>query len=197
MEAPKRLLGDSLFAQAIADLKSLGAEIVEIDELELSLPNFLRLLNLDMKKDLPAYMSNYANDSITLRTVADVVEYNAKDSLKTMPYGQRLFRGIVADTGDNLFLERIKDTLKQNGSAYFDTPLREHKLNAFLSINNRHAGFAAVAEYPALTVPMGYTSEGEPKGLTFISSRLREKQLLEWGYVYEQATQRRKRPANY
>ena len=43
-------------------LKQQGAEIVEIEEEELGLPNFVRLLNLDMKKDLPAYMENYAND---------------------------------------------------------------------------------------------------------------------------------------
>mgnify|MGYP001953159742 CR=1 FL=1 len=47
-----------------------------------------------------------------------------------------------------------------------------HNLDGFLSINNYHAAFAAVAEYPALTVPMGYTEEGEPKGLTFNASSL-------------------------
>ena len=195
--APKRFMEDSLFVLALEDLKNQGAEIVEIDEMEMGLPNFIRLLNLDMKKDLPAYMANYANDSIKMQTVSDFVEYNTMDSLKTMPYGQRLFRGIVSDNGDNLFLERIKDTLKQNGKTYFNTPLRDLKLQGFLSINNRHAGFAAVAEYPAITVPMGYTNEGEPKGLTIISTRLREKQLLEWAYVYEQATKKRVPPANY
>ena len=72
-----------------------------------------------------------------------------------------------------------------------------HKLDGFLSINNYHAGFAAVAEYPAITVPMGYTSEGVPKGLTFIGKRLKEKQLLEWAYAYEQASKARVVPQNY
>jgi amidase len=51
-----------------------------------------------------------------------------------------------------------------------------------------------VAEYPAITVPMGYTKEGKPKGLTFIAKRLQEKMLLEWAYVYEQASKARKAP---
>ena len=192
--APKRLLKDTLYLNALAVLKNQGAEIVEIDEEKLGLPNFLRLLNLDMKKDLPTYLENYANKDIGLKSVADVMEYNLQDSIATMPYGQSLFKGIVEDQGDSLFLERIKDTLNTNGKQYFDIPMRNHKLDGFLSINNYHAGFAAVAEYPAITVPMGYTKEGKPKGLTFIAKRLQEKMLLEWAYVYEQASKARKAP---
>ena len=195
--APKRLYEDSLYVQALEVLKQQGAEIVQIEGEQLGLPNFLRLLNLDMKKDLPAYMENYANADISMRTVADMVAFNLKDSTSTMPYGQRLFEGIVADEGDDEFLERIKDTLKTNGRLYFDTPIKASQLDGILSINNYHAGFAAVAEYPALTVPMGYTGEGVPKGLTFISTRLREKQLLEWAYVYEQASKMRVAPKGY
>ena len=51
-----------------------------------------------------------------------------------------------------------------------------------------------MAEYPAITVPMGYTKEGKPKGLTIIAKRLQEKMLLEWAYVYEQASKARKAP---
>lgn len=195
--APKRLMEDSLYVNALEVLKQQGAEIVEIEEEKLGLPNFIRLLNLDMKKDLPAYMESYANKNIEQRTVSDVMAYNIKDSLNTMPYGQKLFQGIAEDTGGAEFLERIKDTLKTNGRQYFDIPMKTHNLDGFLSINNRHAAFAAVAEYPALTVPMGYNKNGEPKGLTFIAKPLEEKQLLEWAYVYEQASKARKAPKNY
>lgn len=44
---------------------------------------------------------------------------------------------------------------------------------------------------------MGYTVEGKPKGLTFIGKPLKEKQLLDWAYNYEQAFKRRKTPINY
>ncbi|MEO1033580.1 MAG: amidase family protein [Bacteroidota bacterium] len=195
--APKRFLEDTLYAKAIDVLKQQGAEIVEIEEEQLGLPNFLNLLNLDMKKDLPSYMENYADKSIALRTIADVMAFNLKDSLKTMPYGQKLFQGIVDDKGDAVYLEQIKDTLSTNGKQYFDRPMNQYELDGFLSINNSHAAFAAVAEYPALTVPMGYTGEGVPKGLTFIAKGLQEKQLLEWAYVYEQASKARVSPKNY
>lgn len=195
--APKRLLEDSLYTKALGVLKSKGAIIVEIEEEKLGLPNFLRLLNLDMKKDLPAYMEGYANKDISMRTIEDFMVFNLKDSLTSMPYGQNLFKGISNDKGDADFLAKIQDTLKTNGRAYFDKPMQAQNLDGFLSINNYHAGFAAVAEYPAITVPMGYQDNGRPMGLTFISGRLGEKQLLEWAYVYEKASKARIAPKNY
>lgn len=195
--APKRLLKDTLYVNAINILKHQGAEIIEIDERQIGLPNFLSLLNLDMKKDLPAYLSSHANDGVKVKSVEDVIAFNKNDSVNSMPYGQKLFNGIVADNGTADFLEKIKDTLHNNGKRYFDLPFHDNKLDGFLSINNYHAGFAAVAEYPAITVPMGYTKEGVPKGLTFIGSRLQEKFLLQWAYAFEQASKKRLTPANY
>lgn len=195
--APKRLLKDSLFMSALSVLKAKGAIIVEVEETKIGLPHFLNLLNIEMKHDLPLHLNNYGNKEIEVHSVADVVNFNKKDSVNRMPYGQKLFKGIVAETGDKTYLERVKDTLKTNGLQFFNVPMQTHNLDAYLSINNYHAGYAAVAEYPALTVPMGYTKKGAPKGLTFIAKRLQEKQLLEWAYVYEQATKHRQMPKNY
>lgn len=195
--AVKRLMEDSLYVEAIDKLNELGATIVEIDETEVSLPNFLRLLNLDMKKDLPAYMSNFANPSVKISTVQDVIDFNTQDSINFMPYGQALFRGIVADKGDAQYLRRIKDTLKTNGRKFFEQPFNEDNLDGFLSINNYHAGYAAVAEYPAITVPMGYAENGAPKGLTIIARPNQEKNLLKWAKSYEQASKKRIAPADY
>lgn len=75
--------------------------------------------------------------------------------------------------------------------------MKAFQLEGFLSINNYHAGFAAVAEYPAVTVPMGYAENGSPKGLTFIAQPKQEKQLLTWAYSYEQASKKRESPKNY
>jgi amidase len=195
--APKRFLEDSLFRNAVEVLKSQGAEIVEIEEEDVDLPNFINLLNLDMRKDLPLYLENFANEEISFRTVEDIMAFNKLDSALAMPYGQNLFKGIVEDKGDDDVLKRIKDTLKTNGKQFFDIPMAEYNLDGYLSINNYHAGQAAVAEYPAITVPMGYTEEGVPKGLTFIGKRLQEKLLLEWAYVYEQASKMRVSPEGY
>ena len=54
----KSLKSDSLYMRAVADLIKAGATIIEYEAEEIDLPNFLRLLNLDMQKDLPEYFQN-------------------------------------------------------------------------------------------------------------------------------------------
>ncbi len=193
----KNLMEDSLYIKAISVLKQQGTEIIEIDEEKINLPDFLRLFNLDMKKDLPEYLNKYADASVVVSSVNDVIAFNKTDSLKIMPYGQSLFEGIVADQGTDEDLEKIKNTLFTNGTHFFEIPMEKFQLNGVLSINNHHAGFAAVAGYPAITVPMGYTEEGEPEGLTFIGTPLLEKFILQWAYNYEQASKARVSPVNY
>ena len=194
--AIKALMEDSLYVRAINDLKNAGAEIVQFEAEEIDLPNFIRLLNLDMKKDLPAYLKNYGGE-VDYKSVQDVINYNDQDSLNRAPYGQALFLGIVKDSASEKEFAAIKDTLKDNGTRFFEKPMKEHDLDAVLSINNYHAGYAAVAKYPAITVPMGYTSENQPKGLTFIGKPFTEEQLLKFAYIFEKTTKRRKTPANY
>ncbi|SFZ93007.1 amidase [Flaviramulus basaltis] len=193
----KLMEDDTLYVNALNVLKQQGAEIIEIDEEKIDLPGFIRLLNLDMKKDLPKYLKNYADKNAEVSSVNDVINFNKKDSLNSMPYGQRLFEGIASDSATNEEFDSIKMILKNNGKQFFNVPIKAHKLDGFLSINNYHAGFAAVAEYPALTVPMGYTNKGVPKGLTFITEPLCEKELLKWAYIYEEASGMRKAPMHY
>lgn len=193
----KRLLEDNEYKNAIAVLKSQGAEIIEINEEKVDLPEFIRLLNLDMKKDLPEYIKTSGSSKLGVKSISDVMTFNQKDSANVMPYGQMLFKGVNEDNATEKELEAIKKTLYTNGTMYFDTPMKANNLDGILSINNYHAAFAAVAEYPAITVPMGYNANGAPKGLTFIAERLKEKMLYQWAYAYEQASKVRKAPKDY
>ncbi|MGC1631858.1 MAG: amidase family protein [Gelidibacter sp.] len=193
----QELMKDSLYFRAIADLKTKGALIIEIDEDKVELPGFLRLLNLDMQNDFSNYIKSSGDPKLPIKSVADVMAFNEKDSIVRMPYGQNLFAGIVADSTTDKEFDAIKNTLKTNGRLFFDAAMKKHNLDGFLSINNFHAGFAAVAEYPAITVAMGYSESGEPEGLTFISKPFSEKLLLGWAYSYEHVSKRRVAPKNY
>ncbi|MGB8706127.1 MAG: amidase family protein, partial [Gillisia sp.] len=193
--AIKGLMKDSLYVRALQDLKDAGAQIVEFDADKIDLPNFTRLLNLDMKKDLPAYFKDYG--AVNYKSVNDVVKYNEQDSTSRAPYGQALLLGVVNDSADNATYKAIKDTLMQNGRKFFDVPMSKYSLDGILSINNYHAGFAAVAQYPAITVPMGYAENNAPEGLTFIGKPFQEQELLKWAYNYEKSSKRRKSPENY
>lgn len=190
------LLQDSIYNSNVNKIKEAGATIVEVNPPRVGLPGFLTLLNIDMKYDLPHYLKSDADKNVTVTSVKDVIDFNVKDSILRAPYGQQLFEGIVKDTTSKKQLESIKVTLKENGRSYFNA-LKEENLDAILSINNYHSAYSAVAEYPNLTVPMGYKESGEPISLTFVGLPKTEGKLLILGYAFEQLTKVRKSPENY
>ncbi len=190
---------DSIYKHSVNRLKEMGAKIVAFTPPEVQMNGFLSILNIDMRNDLPAYLKAHVKnkDAVKITSIADAVEFNAADSLVRIPYGQALFEGIVADSTTVEGLEEIKTRLEKNGRLFFDAALDKYKLDAVLSINNYHAGFAAVAKYPALTVPMGYKESGEPISLTFIGKQFSEAELLRMGAAFEKATKVRKIPKGY
>ena len=107
-----------------------------------------------------------------------------------------MFDGIVADSTTVEQLQEIKKTLMANAREYFGA-LDKENLDAILSINNYHSAFSAVAEYPNITVPMGYKDSGEPISLTFIVRPKEEARLLILGTAFERITKHRKLPVNY
>ena len=193
----KDLLKDTLYANAVEILKKKGAKIFELESKESELNGFLTLLNIDMRNDLPKYLKNNASKKLSISSVQDVIDFNKKDSILTMPYGQALFYGIVGDTTNTEGFERVNSSLAIKGKQYFEDDFYNHSLDAILSINNYHAAEAAVAKYPALTVPMGYTVEGQPKGLTFIAKPMQDNELIELAANYETASKERKVPEGY
>ena len=192
----KSLLTDSIYAVTIEKLRKVGAELIEITPPEVALKGFLTLLNIDMKHDLPEYLAEHADKNILVKSINEVRLFNLKDSLLRAPYGQQLFDGIVEDKTTLEELAIIKEQLSTEGKKYLQA-LKDENLEAILSINNYHSGFAAVAKYPTLTVPMGYKNSGEPISLTFIGIPFTEIKLLEIGYAFEQLTKVRKMPKNY
>ncbi len=190
---------DSIYKKTMEHLAAIGAKIVPLDPPNIELDGFSSILNLDMNVDLPAYLEAFVanNKDITVSTVADIIAYNRSDTLIRIPYGQARFEGIVSDTTSLEELEIIKETLEKNTRRYFNKAIDDHQLDAILAINNYHAAYAAIAKYPALTIPMGYKPNGEPISLTFIAKQFEEAKLLRLGAAYENATKIRKMPESY
>ena len=195
--AIKSFMEDSLYEIAVKDLEALGAEVIIIEPEQKQLNGFLTLLNADMKKDMSSYLSDFANAELPYENMNDLLVYNRLDSNKRIPYGQARFIGVVNESITSDSLEALVFQLKTEGTAYFAEPMEQNELDGILSINNWSAGYAAVAHYPCLTVPMGYEEGQKPKGLTFVAPRFHENQLLHWAHAYEKATKRREAPKAY
>lgn len=193
----KNLLSDSLFKKQVAKMESLGAIMVELEPEPFSNKGFGTILDEDMKLDVPAYIKNYGNKNLPYKSIADIMVFNSQDSVINIPYGQALFAGIVKDNKTEEELKNLKASVRKKAEEYFQKQMDVNKLDMILSIANRHAGIAAAANYPCLTVSMGYRNNGEPAGITFIARPWQEPLLLKTGFVFEQATQARKIPQNY
>lgn len=193
----KSLLNDSIYKLTIKKIVSLGGIAVEFEPEKINFDGFSSLLNSDMKVDLPNYSNNYASREIKERSIKEIIEYNRIDSLVKIPYGQGRFEAMLKENISNEDLIQLRKRLHQEGVHYFETPMVKYQLDLILSINNRNAGIAAAANYPCLTIPMGYEKTGQPIGLTFIARPFKEDQLLKIGYAFEQATKSRKLPENY
>jgi len=193
----KPLLKDSVYALQIETIRSRGGTVIEIELEQAPNEGFGTLLNADMNADLPAYIRNYGSTKLTYRSVADILAYNKQDSTKRMPYGQGRIAGVPKTTTTDEDMVKLRASIRKSGVSYFEKPMQQHRLDVILSINNRSAGQAAAANYPCLTVPMGYKPNGEPIGMTFIARPFEEDKLLKIGYAFEQATKARRIPANY
>ena len=187
----KGLLDESLYSKAIEDIENAGGIIIEFDPPKIDFSGFRKILDVDMKNELPEYLSKYSKNNLFVKNISDIINFNSLDSLKRSPYGQGIFEGIVLDSTSNKEFEVLKVRLKSEGQRYFNESIQKYSLDAVLSINNYHAAYAAAAHYPCLTVPMGYRDSGVPTNLTFIGPSFSENKLYQLGFAYEKLTNKR------
>lgn len=183
--------------RAIEEMKELGAVIV--DPIDISVAKELEsylVLVYEFKPDLNAYLANL-DESVPVHSMRDVIEFNEKDPERMLRYGQTLM--IASEkTGGTLteseYIERREKDLRLSRTEGIDKVMEEHQLDAILFPNNFGAGIAAKAGYPSITVPTGYTRNGQPVGVTFTAKAFQEPVLIKLAYAYEQATHHRVPP---
>ena len=217
--ARKRYFGysaatDKLIEAAIADLKGLGAVVVDpadiatrakLDDCE------FEVLLYEFKADLNAYLASRGTSS-PVRTLEDVIAFNRKEDQKEMPYfGQEIMlmarkKGTLTDPAYRKARTTCRTRARTLG---IDAVMDRFRLDALVAptgspawptdlINGDHfigasSTPAAVAGYPSITVPAGFV-HGLPVGLSFIGRAWSEAKLIQYAYAYERATHHRKPP---
>ncbi len=205
---------DALVETAIDVLRREGAVIVdpadiphagEYDDSELI------VLLYELKADLAAYLAAWAPGA-RVKTLAEVIAFNEANKAAEMPYfGQELF--LQAQEKGSLTDQAYRDALAKDQrlsrSEGLDVVFAQNTLDAIVAptgsppwptdlVNGDHflgasSTPAAVAGYPSVAVPVGY-SFGLPVGMSFIGLANSEAKLLTLAYAYEQAAKPRKAP---
>ena len=187
---------DSLYKNAIDFLIEEGVKLQAIDAPQIRLEGFAKILDEDMRYDLRSYLFFYGSKNLKVEDISSIIKYNEMDSVERAPYGQGIFKKIIQDTMTINDFEDLKFELMNKGNEFFDIPMNKYNLDAVLSINNYHAGYAAMAHNPCLTVPMKVRKNNEPAGLTIIGKSFQEQKLYEIGYFFEKKYKGRIPPKN-
>jgi amidase len=204
---------DAVFEQALKDLKAQGATLVEVktfDEGPIGKAEGV-VLYTELKVDLAAYLASTDPKKVPSRTLADLIAFNKATPKEFEWFGQESFEKAEKTKGydDPEYIKALADSKRLAGPEGIDKILKDAGAVAIIApttgpawtidpLNGDNYGgssttLPAVAGYPHLTVPMGDVT-GMPVGLSFIGPAWSETLLLNLGYAYEQATQRRKPP---
>ena len=187
---------DSLYKKAVDHIKENNITAIEIKSPKVNLSNFVKILDEDMRKDLKSYLSIYGNEKLEVSDISSIIEFNDKDSIVRAPYGQGIFKKIINDTMNKKEFDKLKIRLMNEGNKFFNIPMDKYNLDAVISLNNYHAGYAAVAHNPCLTIPIGLRKSNEPAGITFIGKSFSEQLLYEIGFYFEESYKGRVPPKN-
>lgn len=174
--------------QAMDDIKSQGAEIIDI-----SFPVTERKSSVmfhEFKHGVNAYL-NSCSPHVPVHTLQELIAYHQEHEESALKYGQSVLLDAEKTNGTltdpTYILNRLED-LRISATDGLDALKKEHRLDAFLSPNAAGSQLPAMAGYPSITVPAGYTAEeGKPVGITLTASAFEESKLLSLGYHYEQS----------
>lgn len=188
---------NEFYQEALEMLSENEASIVDVIMNYERNEGFSDLLGSEMVRDLALYLEAYSAKEVEINSIASLRKFNEMDLDLRAPYGQEL-----VDMMDELALapadvESLRDELQSNAKGALEYLFTEFELDVLLSINNRHANIAALANYPALTIPLGYEASGRPVGLTLIAPSFQEQALIDIGVRVEQLTQARRIPTPY
>lgn len=188
---------NGFYQQAVDLLAANGASTISLDFTAANFDRFSEFLGAEMSHDLALYLAEFAADEVTITSIADLQAFNEEALELRTPYGQGLVDMMTELDLSVAALVSLRGELQAAAKTQLEQLFSDFSLDVLLSINNRNASLAALANYPALTIPMGYEESGRPIGLTLIAPSFREQDLIDVGARFEQLSQSRSTPALY
>ncbi len=206
---------DAIANAAIERMRELGATIIDDADIPTAQQmskseTEMTVLLYECKADLNAYLAALLDSPV--RTLDDIIAFNNAHADQELAYfGQELLLRAQATTSldDPVYLGALTENQRLSRQEGIDAVMDQHQLDALVMpstspawpidlVNGDHTGWgssqpAAVAGYPAITVPAGYAFE-LPVGITFMGRAYSEPTLLKLAYAFEQATRVRHAP---
>lgn len=205
---------DRITGEALEAMRGAGAVIVdpvEIPHLSDYGDSEFTVMLYEFKHDLNQYLQGLGPGA-PIRSLKDAIVFNERHRDREMRYfGQEIFH-MAEEKGpltEKEYVQALEKNRRLAGPEGIDRVMKEHRLDALVAptsspawtsdlINGDHylgsaSSPAAVAGYPHITVPAGY-SFGLPVGVSFFGRAWSEPTLIRLAYAFEQATGHRKPP---
>jgi len=203
---------DTLMYETVKWLKINGAEVIDIEMQEESKYDnaSFEVMLYEYKDGLNKYFASLGDDA-PISNVTELIEFNKRDSVELRYFNQKTLElaNKKGDLNSPDYQKALVKMLKATREDGIDKVMNAYKLDAILAPTGSPAwktdlllgdhfvggssSLAAIAGYPAITVPMGFI-ENLPVGVTFFGRAWSEPVLLEIAYSYEQGTKHRKAP---
>lgn len=197
--------------KALAELKALGAVLVELDTPDLdadSLASNMTVQPFEHKQDLDEYLSNPAAN-MPIKSVQEwqasgkyipgLKDYLAKISVLSRDdaeYKERMLkRGLLQERVANLFADNQLDAIVFPHQKRLVVPVGQSQAD-------RNGILGALTGFPSIVVPGGFSqpnqnaSLGVPVGIEFLGKPWQEGKLIEIAYGFEKTTHHRIPPAS-
>jgi hypothetical protein len=182
-------------------MKELGAEIVDIEIAGLdTLLRSSSVIEYEFKFDLIDYLA--ANPGAPVESMQDIldqglyhealeqrfrsrnrVEQRDSDAYRTALAKRDSVRELVLATFEELQLDAIVYPTLRRKAARIGDPQ-----------TGSNCQLSAASELPALSIPAGFTTDGNPIGMELLGLPLSDARLLAFAYSFEQAYQPRRPP---
>src|SRR5437868_9752297 len=205
-DKPKHAEVNRVMAEAIAQMKSLGAEPVELD-VPLDVEQLIATMDVqkwESKTQIDAWLRDLGLGAPKIHSFDDWVASGKFD--KTLEKGLKAAQPFDHPESDPEYLERIGPR-KKSLQAQVIAILEEKKLDAIVyphqkrlvvpigeSQVERNGFLASITGFPAITVPAGFSSGGVPVGIELLGRPYAEPTLFKLAYAYEQGTRNRLPP---
>jgi amidase len=186
------------FNAGLDALEALGATLVPCDTGDIFAyggDEFTVLLQ-EFKVQITDYLSTLSHTS--MRSLSDLMAFNTAHCAQEMPYyGQEIWEWSNATTGglsDPAYLAARANCLSQSRDNGIDAVLAQG-IDAIVAPSYTLATQpAAVAGYPNIAIPCGFTAIGKPAGMWMYAGFLEEPKLVGFAYALEQYLQPRTAP---
>ena len=181
------------FLMALATLEEQGATLVPLKVRLPDIDGYFNVLMAGMKHELPEYLSSRVG--LPIQTLQELIDFNELNP-GAEGYGQKMLNDINELDMTHAQATELFAALNASFKGAIDEQLTEHNLDALVADTDGYSQFsAAVAGYPAITIPSGMNDDDLPTSIFFYGPRWSEPKLLALAYSYEQASLERQTPA--